>query len=106
MRATLRKAVTIETRPTIRVVEGGKPSGFGDVTFLKWESAGPKSDGAVAKIVFLGQAVEKHPLLELFDKWDSEPDSQTAEDWENLKKLLDEDRPSGRKLFPGANPPT
>jgi hypothetical protein len=44
-------------------------------------------------------AAPEHPALALFRKWDAEPDSQSKEDWESLKRALDENRFSDRKLF-------
>ena len=40
-----------------------------------------------------------HPAIALFRKWDSEADSQTEQEWDELKLRLDANRQSQRKLF-------
>jgi len=48
----------------------------------------------------------QHPLIALFRKWDSAPDTQTEKDWAQLKVRLDKNRTSKRRLFPNANDPS
>jgi hypothetical protein len=49
------------------------------------------------------QIKRNQALIEMLDEWsqgDEQDQEEQRETWELLKRLLDEDRPSYRKLFP------
>ncbi len=46
------------------------------------------------------QIQRNQAALEMLDEWDQEDPEEQRETWEYLKRVLDEDRPSYRKLFP------
>lgn len=49
------------------------------------------------------QARQNQALIEMLNEWaqgDDQDQEEQRETWELLKRLLDEDRPSTRKLFP------
>ena len=49
------------------------------------------------------QIKRNQALIEMLDEWsqgDEQDQEEQRETWELLKRLLDEDRPSSRKLFP------
>jgi hypothetical protein len=39
-------------------------------------------------------------VIDLLNSWEEEDEEEQRETWEFLKRALDEDRPSHRKLFP------
>lgn len=50
--------------------------------------------------VSLARTKRNRRAIALLRRWKEANDDEQRETWEFLKKALDEDRPSGRKLFP------